>query len=62
MLRDSMAAMLRDSIVAVVCTRPRGIPLAMITMSIRASLSGPSDGHLDGLFLATGEFTINKKS
>jgi len=29
----SMASMLRDSVVAaVVCTRPRAIPLAMITM------------------------------
>jgi len=40
----SMAAMLRDSVVVVVRTRPRAIPLAMITM--RKSTHGfPSLSH-----------------
>ena len=46
----SMAAMLRDSVVVVMRTRPRAIPLAMITM--RKSTHGfPINGMIMGLRL-----------
>ena len=70
----SMAAMLRDSVVVVVCTRPRAIPLAMIAIrkilhgfpfpsrdAYGAPLGGPSGRRSSANITSTVCMQANKK-